>query len=231
MSYLWSKMNLGLFLLVIFRGAFADKKNELCAKIVHGFQPLTIFGKSSILDVWMGSKYPLLLIIFLFRRRRSQMFFKIGVLRNFAILTHENACFGVFFNKAASVKVWRPATLLNKTPAQLFSREYCEIYKKSFFKRKHLRWLLLSLSTSTSLIFLLVSVVTTDLFKLGSHRGDKLHCPSSSPEINVVGTIKVSSFNLHRQRWVERWISKSSDFRRSSSSPNHVSFLFTSEMM
>ena len=51
LSYLWSKMNLGLFLLVIFRGAFADKKNELCAKIVHGFQPLTIFGKSSILDV------------------------------------------------------------------------------------------------------------------------------------------------------------------------------------
>ena len=51
LSYLWSKMNLGLFLWVIFRGAFADKKNELCAKIVHGFQPLTIFGKSSILDV------------------------------------------------------------------------------------------------------------------------------------------------------------------------------------
>ena len=36
LGYLWSKMNLGLFLLVIFRGAFADKKNELCAKIVYG---------------------------------------------------------------------------------------------------------------------------------------------------------------------------------------------------
>ena len=28
-----------------------NESNELCAKIVHGFQPLTIFGKSSILDV------------------------------------------------------------------------------------------------------------------------------------------------------------------------------------
>ena len=36
--------------------------------------------------------------------------------------------------------------------------------------------------------------------KLGSHRGDKLHRPSSWPEINVVGTIKDSSANFHRRR-------------------------------
>ena len=46
------------------------------------------------------------------------------------------------------------------------------------------------------------------MLKVGSHRGDKLHRSSSSPEINVVGPIKVLSFNLHHRRWVERWISK-----------------------
>ena len=30
---------------------------EIFAKIVDGFQPLTILAKSSILDVWLGSEY------------------------------------------------------------------------------------------------------------------------------------------------------------------------------
>ena len=37
---------------------------------------------------------------------------------------------------------------------------------------------------------------------LGSRCGDKLHCPSSLPQINVVGNTKCSSSNLHRRRWV-----------------------------
>ena len=32
-------------------------KIERFAKIVHGFDPLTIFKKFSILDVWQGSEY------------------------------------------------------------------------------------------------------------------------------------------------------------------------------
>ena len=36
--------------------------------------------------------------------------------------------------------------------------------------------------------------------KLGSHRSDTLHRPSSSPEINVEETIKGSSSNLHHRR-------------------------------
>ena len=54
-------------------------------------------------------------------------------------------------------------------------------------------------------------------FKLGYHRGDKPHRSSSSPEMNVAGTIKVSSSNLHRQRWV--------DIHRPGSSLRHESFL------
>ena len=32
-------------------------KMELFAKIVNSFQPVTIFAKSSILDIWLGSEY------------------------------------------------------------------------------------------------------------------------------------------------------------------------------
>ena len=53
----------------------------------------------------------------------------------------------------------------------------------------------------------------------GSHR------PSSSTVINFAGTIKCWSPKLHRRRWLGRWISKSFDVHRPSSSPNHVSFL------
>ena len=34
-------------------------KMERYTKIVNGFQPLTIFAKNFILDVWQGSKIPL----------------------------------------------------------------------------------------------------------------------------------------------------------------------------
>ena len=61
--------------------------------------------------------------------------------------------------------------------------------------------------------------------KLGSYRGDKLHRPPSSPETNVVGNTNGSSSNLHRRRWVLRWISKSFDIHCPSSSLNHASFL------
>ena len=32
-------------------------KMELFAKIFNGFPPLTVLAKSSILDIWLGSKY------------------------------------------------------------------------------------------------------------------------------------------------------------------------------
>ena len=44
----------------------------------------------------------------------------------------ENTCVRVSFNKVAS---FRPATSLKKTPTQVLSCEYCEIFKKSFLYR------------------------------------------------------------------------------------------------
>ena len=32
-------------------------KMDLFMKIIHGWEPFTIFAKTSILDVWLGSEY------------------------------------------------------------------------------------------------------------------------------------------------------------------------------
>ena len=56
-----------------------------------------------------------------FRSSRSQMFFKKGILKNFVIFTGKHLCWSLFFNKVAGLLV--------------FSCEYCEIFKNSFFYR------------------------------------------------------------------------------------------------
>ena len=53
-----------------------------------------------------------------------------------------------------------------------------------------------------------------------------IHCPPSSPVINLVGAIEGSLSNLHCRRWLGWWISKSFDIHRPSSSPNHMSFFY-----
>ena len=59
------------------------------------------------------------------------MFFKIGVLKNFANFTGKHLCWSVF--------------LINlEAFSQLFSCKICKIFKNTFFT-KHLRWLLLSI--------------------------------------------------------------------------------------
>ena len=55
------------------------------------------------------------------RSSRSQLFFKIGILKNFAIVTGKHLCWSHF--------------LIKVTPAQVFSYEYCENFKRSFFSR------------------------------------------------------------------------------------------------
>ena len=66
------------------------------------------------------------------RSSRPEVFCKRGVLRNFTKFTGKHLCQSLFFNKVAGL---RPATLLKKTLAQVFSCEYCEIYKNTFLQR------------------------------------------------------------------------------------------------
>ena len=66
------------------------------------------------------------------RSSRSQMFFKIAVLRNFAELSRKCLRCSLYLIK---LKAWRLAFLLKKAPRQVFSCEYFEIFKSCFFYR------------------------------------------------------------------------------------------------
>ena len=67
------------------------------------------------------------------RSSRPEVFRKKGVLRNFAKFTGKHLRQSLFFNKVAGL---RPATSLKKeTLAQVFSCEFCEISKNTFFLR------------------------------------------------------------------------------------------------
>ena len=54
------------------------------------------------------------------------MFFKISVLKNFAIFTGKHLCWDLFSMKACNF-------IQKETPTQVFSCEYCEILKNNFF--------------------------------------------------------------------------------------------------
>ena len=60
------------------------------------------------------------------------MFCKKGVLRNVIKFTGKHLCQSLFFNKVAGL---RPAALLKKTLAQVFSCEFCEISQNTFSHR------------------------------------------------------------------------------------------------
>ena len=64
---------------------------------------------------------------------------KKGVLENIAKFIGKHLCQSLFFNKVEGL---RPATLLKKRLAQVFSCEFCEFFKNTFFT-EHLRLLLL----------------------------------------------------------------------------------------
>ena len=71
-------------------------------------------------------------IFWINRSSRSQMFFKIGLLKNYAIIAGKYLCWSLFL---ISLQTWRLAALLKKTPTQVFPCEY---------SHKHLPWLLLN---------------------------------------------------------------------------------------
>ena len=65
---------------------------------------------------------------------RSEVFCKKGVLKSFAKFTGKHLCHSLFFNKIAGLR----STALLKKSAQVFSCEFCEIYKNTLFT-EHLR--------------------------------------------------------------------------------------------
>ena len=77
---------------------------------------------------------------------RFQMFFKISVLKSFAIFSKMHLCWSVFLNnlQAEGLQLY-----LKKSPTQVFFCEVCEIFENTFFYRTPPvtaaapRWLLL----------------------------------------------------------------------------------------
>ena len=59
-----------------------------------------------------------------------QMFFKIGALKSFANFTGKHLCWSLFLK---TLQTCRLATLLKKTPTQVFFCKVCEIFKNLFF--------------------------------------------------------------------------------------------------
>ena len=55
------------------------------------------------------------------------MFYKKNFLENFAIFTGKRLC--SFFNKNAGLQLYR-----KETPAQVFSYEFCQIFKNTFIE-------------------------------------------------------------------------------------------------
>ena len=77
------------------------------------------------------------------RSSRSLVFFKIGVLKNFAIFTGKYLCCFLSFIK---LQAFRPATLSKKDFNTALSCEYCEIFKSTSFTEY--LWCLLLTNTS-----------------------------------------------------------------------------------
>ena len=75
---------------------------------------------------------------------RPDVFCKKGVLRNFAKITGKQLCQSLCFNKVADqacnfIKI--------ETLAQVFSCEFCEIFKNNFFYKTRPVWLLLDINS------------------------------------------------------------------------------------
>ena len=90
-------------------------KNDLCISFSHTLNDLHTLDKFS----------------FTFRSSRSQIIIKIGVLK-VSQYSQENTCVRVSIDNAAGLQ---PCNFIKETQTQVFSCEYCEIFKNSFFYR------------------------------------------------------------------------------------------------
>ena len=71
------------------------------------------------------------------RSSRSQIFFKIGVLKNFAIFIGKHMCWSLFLIKLQALK---PATLLKRDPNTGVFLSYLQKFLRTPFFTQHLRW-------------------------------------------------------------------------------------------
>ena len=82
------------------------------------------------------------------RSSRSRVFFKIGVIKHFAIFTRKHLCWSLFLIK---LQIWRAATLLKRLQHRYFSANIAHFFRTAFFI-ENLRWLLARVGSHKSLV-------------------------------------------------------------------------------
>ena len=70
-------------------------------------------------------------MLILMQKQPLEVFYKKAVLRNFAILTGKYLCWNPAFNKVVGLQACK---LEKEIPTQVFSGEYCEIFKNIYFQ-------------------------------------------------------------------------------------------------
>ena len=83
-------------------------KMELFSKIFNSWNSLTIFAKSSILDVWLVFEYA---SAYCYQKQLPEVFFQQRCSKNFTSFAGKHLCWSLFL-----VKFWRPETLLKRDP-------------------------------------------------------------------------------------------------------------------
>ena len=76
---------------------------------------------------------PLFVIVFSDEANRSslsQMFFKIGILKNLTNFIKKYQCWSIFLTR---LQAWRPVTLLKRDSTKVFFCKICNISKNIFF--------------------------------------------------------------------------------------------------
>ena len=93
--------------------------------------PFAVIATLNVPIIWRNSGHrKVILSIWKQQKQSSEVCYKKVVFRNFTKFTRKHLCQSLFFNKAASL---RPATLFKKRLAQVFSCEFCEIFKNTIF--------------------------------------------------------------------------------------------------
>ena len=113
---------------------------------MFGLKKSFSLGKTSFTMVWyynesnwLTPQLVRILVIGLFTSNRPEVSCKKGVLKNFAKFTWKHLCQSLVFNKVSEACNF----IKKKALAQVFSYEFCEVFKNTFFIG-HLWWLLLA---------------------------------------------------------------------------------------
>ena len=85
-----------------------------------------------------------------YRSSRWQMYFRIGVLKNFAIFTGKHQCWSLFL---INMQAWTPATLLKRDSNIGFFLWNLQKFLRTPFFTEHIHWLLLEIFQELSLYY------------------------------------------------------------------------------